>query len=207
MEKQVAIMKTDEAGEKKRRTKSEMLTELMDTVGEDALHGLTLEFYGEPAKNENTNLLLIALAPYGVRPVVETTLPKGEDEKTELYLNALVNIMNEDYKGTGCIIKLMLGSTSEGVRKNLFGNVISLTELSKLLEEGKMPEIKNGGKLVLAFDAERTVDVQKVARLFSPERCAISLYQEEDALPLGHKELEEAFTGKGFSIFYEQETE
>ena len=70
----------------------ELKSELMEqgVSLEDVPSGMVLRFIGEPSYNENTNLLLYGLAPFKIHPVIETRLPK-DNENLRVYINCAAN--------------------------------------------------------------------------------------------------------------------
>lgn len=141
--------------------------------------GVHLSFKGENTFNKALNLLIIQLAPYGVRPEIRTVLPR-DDENLWLYINDFINTLNENYAGTKATLVLDFGSTSEKARKNIHGSVRSLGDTAKAFEH--FPVLKNGGKIVLSFRTGYTVDADKLAKLFPPEQFAVEIINPELAL-------------------------
>lgn len=163
------------------------------------LEGRILTFAGDPAGNENTNLLLQRLAPTGVRPVIRTRLPKNRD--IGIYLNCVINLLNESYDGSKGVLKLDIGSTSEKTRHLRYGDVFSLTELSKLF--GHLPRLKSG-KVVLILQASMPLDPGKLTRLFPPDIFAVELLPDKEGLRFPSGEMEEALRKEGFDLAYEE---
>ena len=163
------------------------------------LEGRLVAFEGDPAGNENTNLLLQRLAPTGIRPVIRTRLPKGRD--IGIYLNCVVNLLNESYGGSRGVLKLDIGSTSEKTRHLRYGDVLSLGELSKLFNH--LPRLKSG-KIVLVLQASMPLDPKKLSRLFPPDLFAVQLISDEEGLSFPHGETEHALRKEGFDLAYEE---
>ena len=156
------------------------------------LEGRLVAFEGDPAVNENTNLLLQRLAPTGIRPVIRTRLPKGRD--IGIYLNCVVNLLNESYGGSRGVLKLDIGSTSEKTRHLRYGDVLSLGELSKLFNH--LPR--------LVLQASMPLDPKKLSRLFPPDLFAVQLISDEEGLSFPHGETEHALRKEGFDLAYEE---
>ena len=163
------------------------------------LEGRLLTFEGDPAGNENTNLLLQRLAPTGIRPVIRTRLPKGRD--IGIYLNCVVNLLNESYGGSRGVLKLDIGSTSEKTRHLHYGDVLALAELSKLFNH--LPRLKSG-KIVLVLQASMPLDPKKLSRLFPPDLFAVQLLDDKEGLSFPHGETEQALRKEGFDLAYEE---
>ena len=147
---------------------------LNDNLSEDVIVTFS---GGEPSQCKAFELFLIKIAEYSVHPVVETIAPKIEHYS--LFLNSVINTINESYRGQKATLKLRLGSTSERSRKAHYGDVVSLSELAKGFEH--FPAVINGGKVVLVFDATLPIDAMKIQKLFPPDKFVIELVQPIDA--------------------------
>ena len=164
---------------------------------------LRVRFATEPSFNRNTSMFLIRLAEQNVTPVVETILPSVEEDWKFPYLNELVNIINEEYDGRNGIIKFVLGSTSEKTRKTLFGPVRTIADISKAF--GHLPKLKNDGKVVLTFYADRPFDITKIRNSFSPTDCAIELKTSDASLSFNYDEVEKSVRSAGYDLYYEDD--
>ena len=155
---------------------------------------ICVKFNGEPSWNENVNLFLIKIAQYNVFPIVATRLPKNNEE-LPYFLSSTINLFNEDYKGHA-FLNLCLGSTSEKTRQTMYGEVLSLTDISKLLLKYPVSKCE---KFVLSFDPSKTVDAGKIAKLFSPEIFSI-YFQSPDGLALDYPDLKNSLKAYGFTV-------
>lgn len=165
--------------------------------------GEKLCFEGDPANNENSNVLLHKLAPTGIYPIIESRLPKLREPG--IWLNCVINLLNEDYQGTKGILKLDLGSTSEKSRHLRYGDVVSLTELSKLFTH--FPKLKNNGKIILVFSPSMPLDGSKLQKLFEPTSFAIELRRNNEGLAFPYRELEQDLVRRGYSLAYEEDSD
>ena len=170
---------------------------------EDVPSGMVLRFMGEPSYNENTNLLLYGLAPFKIHPIIETRLPK-DNENLHVYINCAVNMLNESYKGTEGTLKFHIGSTSEKERKNRFGDVMTLTELGKLIQD-HLPSLKNEAKFVLVIEKDAQLDPKKLIKHFNPVTTAIELVNGKEQPTLAFGNAEDAIRKTGFELYYEPE--
>lgn len=163
---------------KKPRSLKAMQETFPDYLNGDLSEDVIVTFSGgEPSQCKAFELFLIKIAEYSVHPVVETIAPKIEHYS--LFLNSVINTINESYRGQKATLKLRLGSTSERLRKAHYGDVVSLSELSKGFEH--FPAIINEGKVVLVFDATLPIDAMKIQKLFPPDKFVIELVQPVDA--------------------------
>ncbi len=163
---------------KKPRSLKAMQETFPDYLNGDLSEDVIVTFSGgEPSQCKAFELFLIKIAGYSVHPIIETIAPKSENYF--LFLNSIINTINENYFGKKATLKLRLGSSSERSRKVHYGDVISLSELSKAFEH--FPVITNEGKIILVFDESLPVDNEKLLKLFAPERFAIEIVRSADS--------------------------
>ena len=163
---------------KKPRSLKAMQETFPDYLNGDLSEDVIVTFSGgEPSQCKAFELFLIKIAEYSVHPVVETIAPKIEHYS--LFLNSVINTINESYRGQKATLKLRLGSTSERLRKAHYGDVVSLSELSKGFEH--FPAIINEGKVVLVFDAKIPNDAMKIHKPLSTYNSVFGLKKPVDA--------------------------
>ena len=191
--------------EQKPRKFSVMWEEFLSPYGtaESVPPGVPVEFIGEPTANLSFNLLLIRLSTVDAHPVIRTVLPAGM-ERMWLGINDYINTINACYDGTRARIVYVLGSTSEKSRHKLVGHVAGIAELSKKVQDN-LPALSHEGKMVLSFSSGFPLDIDKVRRLFSPDRYEIEITSPKDTpvLPLDDWD---GIRDAGFMI-YPSETE
>ena len=190
----------------RRRRVSEMLQDIREAFPDGIPQGTPLHFVGEPSWNLNTPILLCRLSGSGIRPVIETRVPKSTEgavrESVFLFLNEIINILNEDYAGKG-VLKLLLGTTSSKGRAALYGDVCSFSDISKAFEA--YPQLKGGSKVVLQFQAGKAVDPSKLLHFLPPDRFAIEM--KKDITVLGFEDTDKALQKAGYDFYYEDEEE
>ena len=172
--------------------------ELMDTG--DSAFG----FADEPSGNGNAVLACIRIAEFGGVPVIRTILPQ-KTERLGDFLNSVINMLNETYKGKGRLV-LAIGSTSERERKILHGSVLGLADIAKRIR--KYPA--SASKLVLEFQPGYDIDTGKLLNLFPPEMFAVTFKSsvdvpedknvEQEVLMLGVAELKDDLETAGYEI-------
>lgn len=155
-----------------------------------------LEFLGECTRNQSVIPFLAALCRDRIKavPSLYTYLPR--DMKTKGFLSSAFNILNEDYEMATPIFVWNIHSTSEAKRKKKFDEVVSLVEISKLLD--KLPEYR-AGKITLLLSPETDVDVRKLRNVFDPKTFQVQLSQAE-GLGLGIDELKTDIKKAGYEI-------
>jgi len=148
-------------------------------ISDDIIQDIPVFFTGgDPALNKGFELFFIEISKYSIIPVIETIIPKNES--IMIFLNSVINTINESYRGTKAVLKLHVGSSSEHSRKAHFGSVVSLSEISKSFT--RFPTLINEAKPILVFDASLPFDAGKIATLFPPETFAIEIRKDQQTL-------------------------
>ena len=171
----------------------ELLAEKYEEKPDDTFR---LEFRGEASRNQIICAFLAKLKRKGwnVSPCLMTCLPK--DEKGRSFLNSAINILNADYVHDTPAFEWIIWSTSEAQRKKKFSEVMSLTDISKLLE--KLPEYKPG-KITLSFSLDADIDPSKLRNIFDPEKFNIRLIPHE-GLEFSDKDIRKELKSKGYEV-------
>lgn len=190
------ILKIPVCGCDQKPTRMAMMRELLFTQFETPPSQIELKFEGEASRNQSiiSFIAMLKREEWNISPKICTYLPRGDS--TSSFLSSAINILNEDYPNNNPEFVWWILSTSESQRKRRFGDVISLTELAKLVE--KYPSYK-AGKIILSFSMDHDIDVNKIRNFFDPKYFAIRLIEPE-GLPLGIDEKKREFISCGYDV-------
>ena len=111
-----------------------------------------------------------------IHPVVSTMLPKNNNDLSR-FLQSWCKVKNEEFEGEAGL-QFSINTTSQSARDDMFGDSLSLEEISDL---ARMLPVPRGRKYTLNFalsDAE--IDAEKLRGWFNPEHwlCKITPMHE-----------------------------